>query len=74
MIKHLVIGLIAYREKTIRAMFAVGDSVGAASNSAEFELAALMGRRGGNTQCLKVYGRCHYPGQQLLDIFNNGVL
>ena len=55
-------------------MFAVGDSVGAASNSAEFELAALMGRRGGDTQCLKVYGRCHYPGQQLLDIFNNGVL
>ena len=45
-------------------MFGSGDSVDAVSESAEFDLAALMGRRGGDTQCLKVYGRCRYPGQQ----------
>ena len=53
-----------FREKTIRSMFGSGDSVDAVSESAEFDLAALMGRRGGDTQCLKVYGRCSYPGQQ----------
>ena len=52
------------REKTIRAAFGADDSIDAVSDSAEFDLAALMGRRGGDTQCLKVYGRCRYPGQQ----------
>ena len=56
--------LTTVREKRIRTIFGSGNSVDAASDSAEFDLAALMGRRGGDTQCLKVYGRCRYPGQQ----------
>ena len=57
--------LTTIREKRIRTIFGSGNSVDAASDSAEFDLAALVGRRGGgDTQCLKVYGRCPYPGQQ----------
>ena len=55
-------------------MFGTEDSIDFLSESAEFDLAALMGRTGGDTQCLKVYDRCHYLGQQLLDIFNNSGL
>ena len=40
------------REKTIRAAFGADDSIDAVSDSAEFDLAALMGRRGGDTQCV----------------------
>ena len=43
-------------------MFAAGDSVDAVSDSAEFDLAALMGRRGGDTQCLKVSRQLFLPG------------
>ncbi len=52
-------------EATIYKMFGNGGVLDAAKESAQFDLAAIVGRKVGEGHCAKVYARCPLSSQQL---------
>ncbi len=52
-------------ERAIYLLFGPGNSIDVSSESVQFDLAALVGRRAGVAQCQKVYARCQMDSAQM---------
>ncbi len=50
-------------EKAVYLLFGANDSIDVSRDSVQFDLAALVGRRGGN--CNRVYARCELDSYQM---------
>jgi hypothetical protein len=53
-------------EVDVRAAFGNGGYIDVTKSSAEFDLAALMGRLAGEQQCSTIYARCRTPYSSML--------
>ena len=45
-------------ELVMREMYAIGDNIDFTQDTVEFDLAALVGRKAGESQCMTIYQRC----------------
>jgi hypothetical protein len=55
-------------EARVAALFGQSDSIDLSAVTAEFDLAALMGRKVGQAQCDTIYARCGYQPKDLMDV------
>ena len=55
-------------EMEIHSMFGQSGRLDVSQGSVEFDLAALMGRKAGSAQCMKIYARCQVEAHKLLDV------
>lgn len=58
-------------EAAIVALFGRNDAIDVSAVTAEFDLAALMGRKVGEAQCQTIYARCPYQTKDLMDMISN---
>ena len=58
---------LAQDEAVIVSIFGQGD-LDVSKATVEFDLAAVMGRKAGEAQCEKIYSRCVYPTNTLMEV------
>jgi F0F1-type ATP synthase membrane subunit c/vacuolar-type H+-ATPase subunit K len=58
---------LAQDEAVIVSIFGQGD-LDVSKSTVEFDLAAIMGRKAGEAQCEKIYSRCVYPTNTLMEV------
>lgn len=58
-------------EAAIVALFGRNDAIDVSAVTAEFDLAALMGRKVGESQCQTIYARCPYQTKDLMNMMRN---
>jgi len=58
---------LAQDEAVIVGLFGHGD-LDVSKSTVEFDLAAIMGRKVGEVQCEKIYSRCVYPTNTLMEV------
>jgi len=62
------VSTLASDESAIAELFGKSGSIDVSAATAEFDLAALMGRQAGKAQCETIYARCPYESKDLMEI------
>merc|ERR1712025_1525008 len=62
------INSLAPDESMIATLFGKSGSIDVSAVTAEFDLAALMGRNAGQMQCDTIYARCPYQARDLMEV------
>merc|ERR1711997_57682 len=62
------VSTLASDESAIAELFDKFGSIDISAATAEFDLAALMGRQAGKAQCEIIYARCPYESKDLMEI------
>jgi len=62
------VSTLASDESAIAELFGKSGSIDVSAATAEFDLAALMGRQAGKAQCETIYARCPYESKELMEI------
>jgi len=65
------VSTLASDESAIAELFGKSGSIDVTAATAEFDLAALMGRLAGKAQCDTIYARCPYESKDLMEIMRS---
>jgi len=65
------VSTLASDESAIAELFGKSGSIDVTAATAEFDLAALMGRLAGKAQCDTIYARCSYEPKDLMEIMRS---
>lgn len=65
------VSTLASDESAIAELFGKSGSIDVSAATAEFDLAALMGRQAGKAQCDTIYARCPYESKDLMKIMRS---
>lgn len=65
------VSTLASDESAIAELFGKSGSIDVTAATAEFDLAALMGRLAGKAQCETIYARCPYESKDLMEIMRS---
>lgn len=58
-------------EKVVKGLFGVGNELDVSKDSVEFDVAALVGRKTGEARCHRIYARCVFNRDDLMNVLRS---